>query len=104
MSAGISKNVAKRKQSHVFCNERQNRVGQSRPYVTVDKGISGKVVVESSRSGPAGTISVEQARELLEDPTLTDDQVEEIKEQVRLLVEVIYERWLQDRSHNEGSE
>ena len=87
----------------VGVKERRKRAGQSRPSGIVDKGISGKVVAES-RSGPPGTIGVEQARELLEDPTLTDDQVEEIKEQVRLLVEVIHEKWLQDRSHNEGSE
>jgi len=70
----------------------------------MDKEISEKVVAESSRSEPPGTISLEQARELLGDRTLTDEQVEEIKEQVRLLVEVIYEKWLQDRGQNKGSE
>ncbi len=88
----------------VGVKERRKRAGQSRPSGIVDRGISGKVVAESSTFGPPGTISVEQARELLEDPTLTDHQVGEIKEQVRLLVEVIYEKWLQDRSHNEGNE
>ena len=85
-------------------DERPNRVGQSRPSGTADKGISGKVVAESPRSGPPGTISLEEARELLGNPRLTDEQVEETKEQVRLLVEVIYEKWLQGRSQNKGSE
>ncbi len=88
----------------VGVEERRFRVGQDRPSGTADKGISGKVVAEFSRSGPPGTIGVEQASELLEDPTLTDDRVEQIQEQVRLLVEVIYEKWLQDRSQNKGSE
>ena len=44
-----------------------------------------------------GTISLEQARELIGDPSLTDEQVAEIKKQVRLLVEVIYEKWLEDQ-------
>ena len=88
----------------VGVKERRKKVGQSRPSGTVEKGISGKVVAESSSSGPPGTISLEEARELLGNPRLTDEQVEETKEQVRLLVEVIYEKWLQDRSHNKGSE
>jgi hypothetical protein len=78
-------------------------VGQGRPSETADEEISRKIVTEFSRSGPPGTISLEQARELLDDPTLTDDQVGEFKEQVRLLVDVIYEKWLQDRSHSKGA-
>lgn len=40
---------------------------------------------------------------MIGDPSLTDEQVEEIKEQMRLLVEVIYEKWLQDRSQSKGA-
>ena len=83
--------------------ERQYRKGQDGPSASKGKGISGKVVARSSPSEPPGTIGLEQARELLGDPTLTDEQVEEIKEQVRLMVEIIYEKWLQDQSQNKGA-
>ena len=88
---------------HVGVKERRCRAGQDRPSGEADKEISGKVVVESSRSAPPGTIGLEQARELLDDATLTDEQIEEIKEQVRLMVEIIYEKWLQDRSQSQGA-
>ena len=39
---------------------------------------------------------------LLGDPALTDEMVEEIKEHVRLLVEIMYEKWSQDRSQSKG--
>lgn len=45
-------------------DERQNRLGQDRPSVTAENGISGKVVAESARSGPPGNIGLEQTREL----------------------------------------
>ena len=50
---------------------------------------------------PPGTISLETARGLLRDPNLTDQEVEEIKEQVRLMVEIIYEKcqWRLKMSH-----
>ena len=87
----------------VGVEKRQYRKGQDGPFATKGKGISEKVDVKISRSGPPGTISVEQAKELLAETALTDEQVEEIKEQVRLLVEVIYEKWLQDgRKHSRG--
>jgi len=89
---------------HGGVEERRCRADQDRPSGTADKEISGKVVVESPTSQPPGTIGLEQAREILDDPTFTDEQVEEIKEQVRLLVEVIYEKWLVDRGQSNGSE
>ena len=89
---------------NVGVNKRRYRAGQDRLSGTVDQGISVKVVREHAKSTPPGNISLEEARELLGIPNLTDEQVEEIKEQVRFLVEVIYEKWLQDRSQNNGRE
>lgn len=86
----------------VGVEERRYRVGHNRPSGTAGDGISGKVVGGRAKSAPPGTISIEQARELIGDPTLTDEQIEEIKEQVRLMVEIIYEKWLQDRSQRSG--
>lgn len=83
--------------------ERRYRAGQDRPPVKADDGVSVKAVGEQSKSAPPGTISLEEARELLGIPNLTDQDVDEIKEQVRLLVEVIYEKWLQDRSQHDGN-
>ena len=45
-------------------NERRNRAGHERPSGTVGQGISEKVVAESSKSVPPGTISFRQARGL----------------------------------------
>jgi len=82
--------------------ERRYRVGQDRPSGTEDQGILVKVVAGVSRSAPHGTISLDRAKELLGDPALTDEKVEEIKEHVRLLVEIIYEKWSQDRGQRKG--
>ena len=82
----------------VGVEKRRYKVGQDGPSGTADQGISAKVVADSSRAGPPGTISLEQAKELLGNSALADDEVEEIKEQVRQLVEVIYEKWLEDQS------
>ena len=87
---------------HAGVTERRYKAGQDRPSGTADEGISVKAVGEQSKSAPPGTISLEEARELLGNPNLTDQEVDEIKEQVRLLVEVIYEKWLLDRSQNDG--
>ena len=89
---------------NVGVEERRYRVGQDRPSGTADKGISGKAVGESTKPAPPGTIGLEEARGLLGDPNLTDQEVEEIKEQVRLMVEIIYEKWLQDRRQSEGTD
>ena len=82
--------------------ERRSRVGQDRPSGTADKGISGKAVGEREKPAPPGTLGLEEARELLGDPKLTDQEVDDIKEQVRLMVEIIYEKWLQDQRQNKG--
>ena len=83
--------------------ERRNIAGQDRPSGKADNTISVKVVGGNAQSTPPGTISLEEARELLGNPDMTDEEVHEIKEQVRLLVEVIYEKCLQDRIQENGS-
>ena len=88
---------------NVGVNERRNQMGRDRLSGTVDQVISVKVVREHAKSTPPGNISLEEAREFLGNPNLTDQEVDEIKEQVRLLVEIIYEKWLQDRSQNDGN-
>ena len=86
----------------VGVEERRYSADQDRPSGTADKEISRKVVARVSRSAPHGTISLDRAKELLGDPALTDEMVEEIKEHVRLLVEIIYEKWSQDRVQSKG--
>lgn len=54
------------------------------------------------RQEPPGTISLEEAKALLGDPSPTDQEVKEIKEQVRLMVEIIYEKWLQDQQKRDN--
>ena len=88
----------------VGVEERPYRVGQDRPSGTADKGISEKAVTERSKLAPPGTIGLHEAKELLGDPNLTDQEIEEIKEQVRLMVEITYEKWLQDRRQSEGAD
>ena len=86
----------------VGVEERRNSVGQDRPSGPADQGISQKVVAGASGSTPPGKISLDRAKELLGDPALTDTKVEEIKEQIRLLVEIMYEKWSQDRTQSNG--
>ncbi len=42
-------------------------------------------------------ISIEEARELLDDETLTDAEVTEIRDGFRILGEIIFEQWLSER-------
>ena len=68
-------------------------------------GIREKFPDESKKKGqpePPGTISFEEAKEFLRDAKLTDEQILEAKEQVRLMVEIIYEKWLQDRKKRDN--
>ncbi len=50
-------------------------------------------------------ISVEQARTLLNDPTLSDEEVAAIRDELRLLAEIIYDRWIEQKqpltNHND---
>ena len=57
---------------------------------------------EGGQRKPPGIISLKDAKALLEDPNLTDQEVEEIKEQIRLMLEIIYEKWLQDQKNRDN--
>lgn len=41
-------------------------------------------------------LTLEQARESLDDPTLSDEEVLEIRDQLYSLAEIIYEQWQVD--------
>lgn len=43
-------------------------------------------------------LTLEQARKLLNDPTLSDEDVLEIRDQLYALAEIIYEQWEIDRA------
>ena len=42
-------------------------------------------------------ISIERAKELLDDPTLSDAQVEQIRDEFQSLVEIIFAKWKEER-------
>jgi hypothetical protein len=41
-------------------------------------------------------LSLEQMKKLLDDPSIPDDQVLEIRDQLYALAEIIFEKWQQD--------
>lgn len=42
-------------------------------------------------------LTLEKMKELLDDPSLSDEQILEIRDQLYALAEIIYEKWQQDR-------
>lgn len=42
-------------------------------------------------------LTLEQMKKLINDPSLTDEQILEIRDQLYGLAEIIYEKWQQDR-------
>ena len=42
-------------------------------------------------------LDLKQMKELLDDPSLSDEKVLEIRDQMYALAEIIYEKWQQDR-------
>ena len=42
-------------------------------------------------------LSVERVKELINDPTFSDKEIEEIRDQMYLLTEVIFEQWMEER-------
>ena len=42
-------------------------------------------------------LTLEQMKKLLDDPSLSDEQILEIRDQLYALAEIIYEKWQQDR-------
>jgi hypothetical protein len=43
-------------------------------------------------------LTIEQMKKLLDDPSIPDDQVLEIRDQLYSLAEVIFEKWQQDKA------
>lgn len=46
-------------------------------------------------------ISIEQAKKLLNNPDLTDKEVECARDEMRMLAEMIFEVWQKDKNKNE---
>ncbi len=42
-------------------------------------------------------LSIERVRELLNDPSLSDAEVEQSRDECRILVEIIFEKWKEER-------
>ena len=42
-------------------------------------------------------LTIEEARRLLDDDTLSDEEVAEIRDAVQILGEIIFEQWLSER-------
>jgi len=42
-------------------------------------------------------LSVERVKELLTDPGLSDAEVEQIRDEFQILVEIIFEKWSEER-------
>lgn len=42
-------------------------------------------------------LSIERVKKLLDDPTISDDEAEKIRDDMRALVEIIFEKWMEDR-------
>ena len=42
-------------------------------------------------------LSIEETRRLLDDETLTDEEVTEIRDSFQILGEIIFEQWLSER-------
>ena len=39
-------------------------------------------------------LSVERTRELLDDPSISDEEVEQIRDECRIFAEIIFEQWV----------
>jgi hypothetical protein len=48
-------------------------------------------------------ISIERAKELLDDPSLSDVQVEQIRDEFQSLVEIIFDKWKEERRQEKSS-
>ena len=56
-------------------------------------------IIVHSRNG--SIISIEQTKKLLNDPTLSDEQAEEIRDGFRMLGEVIFDKWFEERKNGQ---
>ena len=57
-------------------------------------------VGKQTGSNPGFMLSVERAKQLLNDAALTDKEVEEIRDGFRALAEVIFEQWQVERTES----
>ncbi|MFA5084517.1 MAG: hypothetical protein WC475_04045 [Candidatus Paceibacterota bacterium] len=49
-------------------------------------------------------LSLERTKELLNDPTLSDKEIEEIRDGFYELAQIIFEQWKEDRKKRKGKE
>jgi hypothetical protein len=42
-------------------------------------------------------LSIERIKEIINDPSLSDEELTEIRDEYRLLAEIIFEQWNEDR-------
>ena len=49
-------------------------------------------------------LSLERAKELINDPKLSDKEIEEIRDQMYMLSELIFEQWTEDRKKQREKE
>ncbi len=45
-------------------------------------------------------LSIERVKELVNDPSLTDEEIKEIRDEFYLLAEIIFEQWKTERETN----
>lgn len=43
-------------------------------------------------------LSIERIKKLLDDPSISDKEVEEIRDSFRMLAEIVFEKWQQDKN------
>jgi len=49
-------------------------------------------------------LSVERVKELINDPKLSDKEIEEIRDQMYMLTELIFEQWMEERKKTKAEE
>ena len=49
---------------------------------------------------PASMLSIERTKELLDDPSISDEEAEQIRDECRILAEIVFELW-RENTNNE---
>ena len=49
-------------------------------------------------------LSVERVKELLNDPKISDKEVEEIRDNFNILAEMIFEKWIEDKKKEKAKD
>jgi hypothetical protein len=57
---------------------------------------------EGSQSFNSSGISVERTKELLGQPDLSNEEAECIRDECRILAEIIFEQWLNEKRRNDS--